>query len=75
MDAARGQEDERGKIANFDTIEFKKLDWYLKKAEQEGKFVFVADMHGQANTFLSYAKEYETYQFASDVKKNIVSKT
>ena len=32
-------------------------------------------MLGQANTFLNYAHEYETYQFGGDVKKCIVTKT
>ena len=75
VDAAKGQADERGKIPSFDTIELPKIHDYLQKAQKDGKFVFIADMHGNCHNFMTYSAEYETFEFGSQVKKCIIQKT
>ena len=51
----RGKEDERGKIPSFETVGWSKLEETCKKAQQEKKFLFIADMTGNAATFFPYA--------------------
>ena len=76
MDAIRGQEEERGKIPSFDTVKFKDIDKYLKAAQKEGKFVFIADMtKATMHQFMTYTAEYETFEFGTEVKKCIIQKT
>ena len=55
MYTAVGKADERGKIPSFDVIEFTAIDKYLYDAQMEGKFVFIADMHGNCHKFMSYS--------------------
>lgn len=55
MDAAKGQADERGKISSFETIPLTELHNWLQAAQKEGKFVFIADMHGNAHNFMTYS--------------------
>lgn len=77
MEAAdgRGKEGERGKIPSFDTIDFKKLEKYLEDAQKEGKFVYVADMHGQAHSFMTYSDKWAPFEFGSQVKKCVIEKS
>ena len=75
MDAIKGQADERGQIPNFDSITLDKIDQYLQDARDEGKFVFIADMHGNCHNFLKYSGEYETFEFGAQVKRCIIAKS
>ena len=72
MDAAKGQADERGKIPSFDSINLKEIDKYLKDAQKEGKYVFIADMHGNAHNFCTYSDRYVPFEMGSQVKKCII---
>ena len=75
VDLERGQADQRGKIPSFDSIPLNKIAQYLTDARDEGKFVFIADMHGNAHTFITYSAEFGPYEFGSQVKKCIIAKT
>ena len=75
MDPSKGQADERGKIPSFDTIPLTEIHNYLQAAAKEGKFVFIADMHGNCHNFMTYSAEYDTFEFGSEVKKCIIKKT
>ena len=75
MDSTKGKADERGKIPSFDSIVFTDIDKYLTAAQKEGKYVFIADMHGNTHQFMNYSKQYKPYEFGSDVKKCIIQKT
>ena len=55
MYTAVGKADERGKIPSFDVIELSAIDKYLQDAQKEGKFVFIADMHGNCHNFMTYS--------------------
>jgi hypothetical protein len=71
----RGKEDEKGKIPHFDTIELTEIAKYLEDAQKEGKFVLVADMHGQCHSFMTYSDKWVPFEFGSQVKKCDIQKT
>ena len=75
MDAARGQDDERGKIPSFDSVEMKGLDEYLMQAQQEGKYVLIADLVGEVASFMEYSSQYTAYAWCDQVKKAIIAKS
>ena len=53
-----------------------KADEYCKKTRDvDKKFLFIADMSGKLPTFMTYAAEYELFDFGSQVKKVIITKT
>ena len=41
----------------------------------EGKYVFIADMHGQCPVFMEYSAEYSVFSWHGEVKKCVVQKT
>ena len=45
-EAVKGKEDERGQIPSFKTIELADLEKECLWAEENKKYMFIADMHG-----------------------------
>ena len=68
-------EEERGKIEGFNTFKLSKLVDVVEKEQEAGKYVFLADMTGQAATFFSYQTRFMLYDFHADAKRVIVQKT
>ena len=54
MEGARGEADQRGKIPSFKTIKLDDLEKTLEQCQDEGKYVFLADMSGKAMVFFDY---------------------
>ena len=71
---ARGKEDERGKHPAFESIPLSEIDKYMQAAKAEGKFVYIADMHGNCHHFFTYSAAYPPFEFGTEVKKVIVHK-
>ena len=70
----KGQEEERGKIPYFKTIPLTDLAKATDAAKAAGKYVFIADMGGKAQTFFTYQAQWEYYSFHGQVKKAIIAK-
>ena len=70
----RGQEEERGKIPYFKTIEIEELVKTTDAARDAGKYVYIADMSGKAVTFFTYQSKWELYEWHGQVKKAIIKK-
>ena len=68
-------EDLRGTLPGFEKIDLKTLDEVLDKNVRLGKYMFLADMSGQAAVFFSYQTKYMLYDFQAEVKKVIITKT
>lgn len=75
MDALKGKEDERGKHPGFESVEMAKLADWITGVEKSGKYWYVADLHGNAHTFMTYSAKFPPFEFGSQVKKVIINKT
>ena len=59
-------------MPSFKTIDFRELNMEVNWAEEHSKYMFIADMHGQANTYFSYNAQF--FEFHGEVKKAIIAK-
>ena len=69
----QGKEGERGQMPSFKTTELRELDMEMTWARENNKYMYIADMHGQAATFFTY--NAQVFEFHAEVKKAIVHKT
>jgi hypothetical protein len=70
----RGKEEERGKIPYFKTIDLTDLTKATEAAKQAGKYLYIADMSGQASTFFTYQAKWEHFGWHGQVKKAVIKK-
>ena len=70
----RGEEDKRGQIPYFNTIQLGGLVDECKKAIANNKFHYIADMTGQAQNFFAYQAAWEIFDYAGETKRVIVKK-
>ena len=54
IEVQKGKQGERGCIKNFETIEIKQLADKCNDYQMQSKYVFIADMSGQAKIFFQY---------------------
>ena len=70
----RGIKGERGKIPHFKTIELAELGHLVEDSAEQGQYLFISDMSGQAATFFKYSGPLVS-QFHGECKKVIVEKS
>ena len=75
MEAARGKEDERGKIPSFSTIRLADVaECSEATLKVDHKYLFIADMSGKAVTFFTYNSVYTVYELHALAKEVVVHK-
>jgi len=75
IEVQKGKQGERGCIKNFETIEIKQLADKCNDYQMQSKYVFIADMSGQAKIFFQYQNVWSLYEWHAQVKKCIIYKT
>ena len=72
---ARGKEDEKGKIPNFETHDLTKMEDVRKGNQLAKKNLFIADMNGKLMTALAYNQYVSCVTAHGEFKKVLVQKS
>ena len=75
MEATRDYYNQRGTLPKFNLFKLTDLEGVVGKEQIAGKYVFLADMSGQAAKYFDYQQKVQVINLGSEIKKIYIRKT